>query len=204
MYNDFIYDFDGTISDTYPIFTEAMFILLDRYNIKDSSENVYALLKKSVGATLRSYEFGKPTAEISKEYAIIHDALALQKQKPYDDARLLLEAVKRAGKRNYIYTHSGKLIYKLMDKWGLSEYITDSIDSTLPFPRKPDPTALNYLIEKNGIDKSKALMVGDRDIDIDVAHNAGIAACLYDYENYYPNVIAQHKVITLSEIISLV
>jgi phosphoglycolate phosphatase-like HAD superfamily hydrolase len=151
---------------------------------------------------LNNYEFGKPYREIANEYKIIHDELALQKQMPYEDAQLLLESVKRAGKRNFIYTHSGKIIYKLMDKWGLSEYISDSMDSTYNFPRKPDPEALNFLIEKNNIIRNTALMVGDRDIDIDVAHNAGIAACLYDYENYYPQVKAEHKVITLSEIIS--
>ncbi len=204
MYTDLIYDFDGTISDTYPIFAEALLVLLDRHNIKDSYENAYALLKKSVGIALKNYEFEKTYSEISKEYNIIHNEMALQKQMPYEDAKLLLESAKRAGKRNFIYTHSGKLIYKLMDKWGLSEYITDSMDGTFVFPRKPNPAALNFLIEKNNINKKTALMVGDRDIDIDVAHNAGIAACLYDYENYYPQVKAEHKVMTLSEIISFI
>ena len=32
MYNFLIYDFDGTLSDTYPIFTEAFLKLMEKYN----------------------------------------------------------------------------------------------------------------------------------------------------------------------------
>jgi len=204
MYQDIIYDFDGTISDTYPVFTEALLILLERYGIKDSYENAYLLLKKSVGQALKSYNFNKKYSEISNEFATIHNEIAFKKQKPYPDALLLLKSVVDAGKCNYIYTHSGALVTELMKKWGLSEYITDTIDSTLDFPRKPDPAALNFLLNKHNIVKKSALMVGDRDIDIDVAHNAGIDACLYDYENYYPDVNAEYSVKTLSDLINII
>lgn len=42
------------------------------------------------------------------------------------------------------------------------------------FPLKPSADVVNYIIGKAGIEKSNAIMVGDSDIDIQTAHNAGI------------------------------
>ena len=47
MYQNIVYDFDGTISDTYPIFTKALLVLLERHGIKGDYDECYALLKVS-------------------------------------------------------------------------------------------------------------------------------------------------------------
>lgn len=49
MYQDLIYDFDGTLSDTYPVYAKVLMELLARYGIEDTYENAYAKLKISVG-----------------------------------------------------------------------------------------------------------------------------------------------------------
>ena len=43
-------------------------------------------------------------------------------------------------------------------------------------------------------------MIGDRDLDIEVAHNAGIDACLFDSENFYPELQAEYKISSLNEL----
>lgn len=44
-------------------------------------------------------------------------------------------------------------------------------------PRKPDPTALERLLEFCGTDKGEALYVGDSNVDVVFAHNAGVKVC---------------------------
>ena len=104
------------------------------------------------------------------------------------------------GKKNYLYTHTDTLAYRLLEKWGLRQYFSDAIDGSMDFPRKPAPDALLYLMEKNQMNPAETLMVGDRDIDIDAGHNAGAAGCLYDYENFYTDAKADHFVQKLAEI----
>ena len=58
-YKHLIYDFDGTLSDTYPCFTEAILQTLKDHGLSDTYESVYAKLKVSVGYTVRCYDFGK-------------------------------------------------------------------------------------------------------------------------------------------------
>ena len=41
-------------------------------------------------------------------------------------------------------------------------------------PTKPDPTALHHLLARMGADESRTLFVGDSDVDIHTAHNAGL------------------------------
>lgn len=43
--------------------------------------------------------------------------------------------------------------------------------------RKPDPEALNRLIALCGVKKDEVLYVGDSDVDVYFAHNAGVKVC---------------------------
>lgn len=44
-------------------------------------------------------------------------------------------------------------------------------------PRKPSPESLNELIALSGFDKSEVLYVGDSNVDVFFAHNAGVKVC---------------------------
>lgn len=201
MYQNIVYDFDGTISDSYPIFTKALLVLLERHGMKGDYRECYALLKESVGAALRHFDWGEIDHKtINREFHDIHDEMAMEEQKPYDDAEEILRYAVEQGKKNYLYTHTDTLAYRLLEKWGLRHYFTDAIDGSMKFPRKPAPDALLYLMEKNAMDPAQTLMVGDRDIDVDAGHNAGTAGCLYDYEGFYANTGAEHDIHKLSEL----
>ena len=45
------------------------------------------------------------------------------------------------------------------------------------FPRKPSPESLEALIARNGYQKSETLYVGDSNVDVVFAHNAGVKVC---------------------------
>ena len=60
-YRDIIFDFDGTLSDTYPVFTEALLTVMDRHGIHDTYESVYSKLKVSVGTAIRT-ERSRPSS----------------------------------------------------------------------------------------------------------------------------------------------
>ncbi len=207
MYDYLIYDFDGTLSDTYPIFAEAFLRMMEKYNIpKDENtyNKVYGLLKQSVGAAVKAYNFPMSAKEARAEFEEIYQPIALEKQQLFSESAGILEFAVDKNKKNYIYTHSGLWVYSLMERMGIKDDVDFVIDATYDFPRKPDPAALNFLIEKCGIDRTKALMIGDRDLDIDVAHAAGIAACLFDPDDYYPDLQAEYKIKNLNELKEIV
>ena len=62
---------------------------------------------------------------------------------------------------------------------GLDRFFQEVVSSLNGFPRKPDPSALLYLLEKHRLDKSRVYYVGDRTLDVGCAANAGVQSVLY-------------------------
>lgn len=203
-YKHLIYDFDGTLSDTYPCFTETLLELIKKYGISDTYENVYSNLKVSVGYALKQYDFGKDSAEARRDFHVIHDELAPKIQKPYTEAEEILRYAMAQGHKNYLYTHSGKIVKILLEQWGIADCFEDIIDSTMKFPTKPAPNALNYLCEKHGLDKKDCIMIGDRDIDTDCGRNAGMKGCLFDPDHYYDKADVDYRIENLLELKNII
>lgn len=200
MYDYLIYDFDGTLSDTYPIFTEALVSLLQHYNIESDYDIAYAQLKVSVGYALEQYDFGKDINIIRKEFSELRHELGRMKQVAFKESAEILQYALDQNKKNYIYTHTGKFVYELLDKMNLSQYFDFVLDGSYKFPAKPAPDAIDFLCKTCNIDKSRTLMIGDRDIDIGAGHAAGIKGCLIDVGNYYPCCNAEYKIQSLLEL----
>ena len=203
-YKHLIYDFDGTLSDTYPCFTETVLELIKKYGISDTYENVYSNLKVNVGYALKQYDLGKDAAEARRDFHVIHNELAPKIQKPYPEAEEILRYAMAQGHKNYLYTHSGKIVKILLEQWGIVDCFEDIIDSTMKFPTKPAPDALNYLCEKHGLDKKDCLMIGDRDIDTDCGRNAGMKGCLFDPDHYYDKADVDYRIENLLELKNII
>jgi phosphoglycolate phosphatase-like HAD superfamily hydrolase len=86
------------------------------------------------------------------------------------------------GGRNFIITHRDETISRFINYHEMAELFTEIVMKEHGFKRKPDPEAFTYILEKYNIDKETALAVGDRELDLLAAKNAGIKACLFDME----------------------
>ena len=199
MYKHLIYDFDGTLSDTYPVATEALLEILRERGVEEDYDAAYAKLKVSFRHAIRTYtQFDYDELYPAFVARAAENAKAMQR--PFAETKEILAAAVKAGKKNYIYTHSGPEVLEILAKWEIAEYVTYVLDKSHGFPLKPDPTALNFLCEKFAIDPDQALMIGDRDIDIEVGHNAGMKGVLFDPEGFYADFPTDYRVSNLLEI----
>ncbi|MCR4681713.1 MAG: HAD-IA family hydrolase [Clostridiales bacterium] len=204
-YDSIIYDFDGTLSDTYPCFTEAVLETCRHFGVECSYRRAYDLLKISVGTAIQTIGFGDvPYAEVNRVFHEYHNILAVTDQKPFPEAEPLLRELVARGGRNIIYSHSGIIVPQLVAIWGWKDLFAGILDGRTRLPRKPAPDGINLICEKYGLDKEKTLMVGDRDIDIDAGRNAGVDGCLFDPEHYYDSATADYRVYSLSDILPIV
>ena len=203
----FIYDFDGTLSDSYPIFLKILLEIIRRHGGKTerTEAELYRLLKNrnaegyravdwSDGFTVKEY-----TAEFSELQGVFAKEFAL-----YDGAKELLDAVVKSGKKNYLYTHSGKVVYEIMDLMGISDYFTCVLDASQGFPSKPAPDALLSLMERFDLDPQACVMVGDRPIDVQAGANAGMQTCFFDPDGFFPDTPATYHVDRLCDIQKLI
>jgi HAD superfamily hydrolase (TIGR01509 family) len=203
-YKHLIYDFDGTLSNTYPCFAETVIQMLKVRGLPADYKTVYDNLKVSVGNALQRADFTEDYSVLRKEFHVVHDELALKIQKPYPEAEEILRYAMAQGHKNYLYTHSGKIVKILLEQWGIADCFEDIIDSTMKFPTKPAPDALNFLCEKHGLDKKDCIMIGDRDIDTDCGRNAGMKGCLFDPEHYYDDSDVDYRIENLLELKNII
>lgn len=204
MYKHIIWDFDGTLFDSYPAMALAAMDVLEDQGIHESYDNIMSMMKISI---THLYNYLHETYHISD--SIISDFNKRRKEfeannmKPFSNVVDLCRRVYQSKRCNHLYTHRGKSAIEYLEKYEMYDYFTGLITRESNFKRKPEPEALLYLMEKHNINKNEALMIGDRDIDILAAKNAGIAGCYYKSYPLYDCEIANHTITDYSQLIEL-
>lgn len=156
-----LWDFDGTICNTYPSYTKALMEILGD---EHTEEETLAQLKVSFG---HAFRFFKISEEQSRKFVQKVRGLKPQEFIPFPG---VIEVLRNAD-CNVIMTHKEKEdVEKVLKFYNLREFFTEIVGKEDGFPRKPDPESYKYLHEKYGLD----LVIGDRAIDLEPARRLGI------------------------------
>ena len=180
MYKHVIWDFDGTLFDTYPSMTKAMQLALEKAGHAVEWDEIYSKLKVTVGFAKQFYmdKFGLGE-EFENDYVSIRTSIEAGMCVPYDGIKELLSDIIAAGGKNYICTHRGSTLRGILEYHGMSHLFEYAVTKEHGLKLKPDPESVTYLIDRFGIEKSEAVMVGDRELDVLAGQNAGITGCAY-------------------------
>lgn len=185
IYEDYFWDFDGTLFDTYPTMVEAFVKVFGDNQIKVDKKEVYEIMRRySVGEAINWYSKNtKLDKKVLRGHFDEEDAQLLDRVSSFENVEILLEKIVKNGGRNFLLTHRDESSMKVLKRDKIDKYFTDYVTAKNKFPRKPNPESLNYLIEKNQVNRKKAVMIGDRNLDIQAGHNAQIAGILFDPDN---------------------
>ena len=200
-YDHFIFDFDGTLSESYASFVKAAMIIAEKYGVSAEEAQVYHLLKKySTVYLFDTLPFGEQRDVAYAEFSKLSKEILAQEAEMIDGTVELLDYIKKNGGKSYIYSHSGDIVLKNVKRWGIEHFFTDYMLGDKTYPRKPAPDALLVLVNRHSLDLSRSVMIGDRDIDVLAGRNAGMAGILIDDADFYPDLKVDHKVGSLIEI----
>ncbi|MFV0559412.1 MAG: HAD-IA family hydrolase [Enterococcus sp.] len=202
MYKAFIWDFDGTLYNTYPAMVKAAKRTLAEFGHHLSEKEIYYVMKKDSTKTLHerlgisAEEFNPPFHQYEAEESAVSKSFAETKE--------VLQAIQLAGGKNYILTHRVTAsTWSLLKEEGMEQLVEDIVGIDMDFPRKPNPTSLNYLIEKHQLNKKETMMLGDRRLDIEAGINAGVDTCLYDIDHFLGEIPATYVVDDLRQVLPL-
>lgn len=135
-----------------------------------------------------------------------YDAGGHQKSDLYPDVKETLAALYAAGMPMAIVTNKpAQFVPHLLAQHGIADYFVDVIGGdTFPL-KKPDPFALNWLLDKHQLSASEMLMVGDSRNDILAAKAAAcyVVGLTYGY-NYGQPISASDPDIVLDHFSQLV
>lgn len=206
MLKDFIWDFDGTLYDTYPIMTQSFIKALQQLGVHQvDAKALYRDLKiRSVRAAAESFaaQADFTAAELAAAYHQIEHA-AQQNPRPYPGAVAVLLAVVKNGGRNFLDTHRDQSVYQYLKQDGLWQYFSGGVDANQDFPRKPDPSAINAIVNQYHLNPQTTAMVGDRQLDIVAGQNAHVQTIYFNVDGYDDAPNATYQVDKLSEILEL-
>ncbi len=176
-----IWDLDGTLLDSYPAIVPSAREICAELGEDYSEDYVHSfVIRTSVGQLLRELAArrGVDADAVVERFNRRSDSrLALIRPMPH--ARETLAALSEGGARSFVYTHRGESSFTILENTGLAPYLTEVLTSRSGFPRKPEPDALLYLVEKYALDPAHTWYVGDRSLDIEAACRAGLRSILY-------------------------
>ena len=180
----FIWDFDGTLFDTYPMIIGDLRKALQHFGRDVQPVELMDKLLHTVSYTIEYYgnEFSIDPAQLDGVYrqmlARSNETLPSQPMAGIEDA---LKAVKALGGENYIFTHRSSITtMAYLERFGLTHYFADIITPQSPaFAWKPAPDAILYLLQAHGLPAGQTAMVGDRQIDLDSGVAAGVKTVHY-------------------------
>ena len=177
----YIWDLDGTLLDSYEAIVESVYKTYQEFHIETNKEEILQeAITTSVGDYILKTEArtGIPFEKLKTRYSEIGEE-EKDKIKLIPHAQEILACLKAKGARHFVFTHRGLTTRDILTRLGIYDYFDEIVTGKDGFARKPDPSAIRYLVEKHGLDRENTYYVGDRTIDIDCACNAGIRSIMF-------------------------
>ena len=104
---------------------------------------------------------------------------------PYDGIPELLRDIVAAGGRNHLCTNraaAGCMGY--LERDGIDQYFDVFSGATPETKAKPEPDLIQVILRERDLAPQALLMIGDRNLDVEAAHAAGAAGCIFDPDGF--------------------
>lgn len=180
-YDNLIWDFDGTLFDTYPAMCRDLQTVMAALGVLLPLEDLIARFKVSRGEVLDycAREADMTANEVDEVYRAWVAEHGQPQAEPFPHVRDILARFQAVGGRNFVFTHRSGSVHDYLAKAGLTPYFTEVTSCGTVFERKPSPSGNLYLMNRHSMDPARTLAVGDRELDVLAGKNAGADACLF-------------------------
>ena len=151
MIKNIIWDFDGTLFDTYPAINGAALEALKALGYEMPLDAINSLFMKSLNYCIHeiSRRFNLDAEKYSELFWAYNARVSPEEQKPFAGAREVCEFILDRDGKNFIVTHRGKEgALVLLDYYAMRHFFSDCIFGDDGYAKKPDPQTFNLLIEK--------------------------------------------------------
>ena len=202
MVEALIFDLDGTLLDTLTDIRLAVNEALKEcgFAYAFSKADCHALIGNGadvlVHKALKDQDTPENFIRLKKAYMPLYAAKQEDHTKPFNGEKATLNFLHQRGIKLFVCSNKpDALAQKVVTKYygeDLFEEIRGIKEGDAP---KPDPTIVNGLIARYGLDKSKTVFVGDSLPDLLTAQNAALplCLCLWGYGFYKPELLQEAK-----------
>ena len=159
------WDMGGTLVDTYPELNQALTDAAQRHGAAVPVDDVAALTHTSTRHAIDTLaaRTGLPAAVFEQANTDLKRRWESNPPPVMAGARELMANVRAAGGLNLIITHRDRTSAEALLS-ALELTVDDMVCAPDGFPRKPDPTMVQLLLGRHGLDVDDCIFVGDRPI----------------------------------------
>ena len=190
----------GTLVDTYPELNQALADAAQRHGAAVPVDDVAALTHTSTRHAIDTLaaRTGLPAAVFEQANTDLKRRWESNPPPVMAGARELMANVRAAGGLNLIITHRDRTSAEALLS-ALELTVDDMVCAPDGFPRKPDPTMVQLLLGRHGLDVDDCIFVGDRPIDAEAASAVGMTSALLREEPRSP-ADHWHRIETLDDL----
>lgn len=171
MFENILFDLDGTLTDPGVGITNSVIYALKHWNIevKDRSELYCFIGPPLMDSFQKYYGFSKEDSERAlKLYREYFSEKGLYENQLYPDTISLLKELKNAGKKIIIATSKPeKYAVKILENFGIYRFFHFVAGATMDESRNKKEDVIAFALKEcNLSDNKKTVMIGDRNHDI--------------------------------------
>ena len=182
MYKTIVFDLDGTLLDTLDDLTNAVNAAMRKLGLKTRTrEEVRSFVGNGIKKLIER-ALGEHTAcldEALAEFKRYYGEHCADETKAYEGILPLLATLKARGVKTAVLSNKADFAVKKLAKAYFDGFLLSAVgeNEEAGIRKKPAPDALFAVMEELNAEKETTLYVGDSEVDIETAKNAGVA-CL--------------------------
>lgn len=178
-YSAYIFDLDGTLLDTLLDLANAVNYALREKGYPERTTDevrsfigngIRVLIKRAVPKDTSESDY-EETLAIFTKYYLAHIA---DNTKAYDGIIEVIEKIKSDGCKVAVVSNKAHEAAQKVVKSFFGDRFDIIVGKMDMFPTKPAPDSVIYVMKSLGIEKGKCVYIGDSDVDVETAHNAGL------------------------------
>ena len=178
-YGTILFDMDGTVLDTLcDLWASTNAILRELGYPERTTEEIRSFVGNGARNQLRrALPEGSSDAAIDDalaRYRVHYAAHCRDHTKPYEGVVPMLRALSAAGKKLAVVSNKPDEMVRILNAEHFGALVPVAVGETPELRRKPEPDAVLAALSALGAGKDGAVYVGDSEVDVLTARNAGL------------------------------
>ena len=191
-----VFDLDGTLIDSRRDLADSANAMLAHFGAGPLAEDVVASMVGCGAGVLVKRVIAAAAVDASVDEALdrflaLYDERLTSHTRPYDGVPHMLEEVTAADVALALLTNKPReQTLKILEAFDLARHFQWVVGGDGPWPRKPAPDALRFLMEQAAAGPEGTILIGDSRVDLQTSRNAGVRVCLARYGFGYADLPA--------------
>jgi phosphoglycolate phosphatase len=182
-----VFDLDGTLIDSRRDLAESANEMLAAYGADPLGDDEIVAMVGCGAATLvkrvtKAAGLNVPLDEALARFLSVYDARLTRHTRPYEGIPQVLDELHARDIAMALLTNKPlEQSVKILELFGLSKYFRWVVGGDGPWPRKPAPDGMRFLMDQASVGPHETILIGDSTVDLQTSRNAGVRVCLARY-----------------------